>query len=122
MLCSANILQGQVDPSAYANGFLARLTVNSANQVTSIQPLSKKSINDPQFIKKNMVVTMRVSKNSLEMKKLGNSPAQKIIFAKDLKISKPSLEGISNDTLLVIRQGTYQANSGNQTYTIPIRE
>ena len=83
--------KAQVDPSAYANGFMAELIVDGANRVIDIRPAPSGVFNDTILLKKHFIMAIQVRQEAIVMKPVGRKGPRKLVFGKGLMISKKSL-------------------------------
>ena len=63
--------KAQVDPSAYANGFMAELIVDGANRVIDIRPAPSGVFNDTILLKKHFIMAIQVRQEAIVMKPVG---------------------------------------------------
>lgn len=83
--------KAQVDPSAYANGFMAELLMEGPNKVVDIRPAPSGIFNDTILLKKHFIVAMQIRGEAVMMKPVGRKGPKRLIFGKGVMISKKSL-------------------------------
>ena len=84
-------VKAQVDPSAYANGFMAELIVDGANRVIDIRPAPSGVFNDTILLKKHFIMAIQVKQEGIVMKPVGRKGPRKLVVGKGVMISKKSL-------------------------------
>ncbi|MEL6253371.1 MAG: hypothetical protein AAFR87_15275 [Bacteroidota bacterium] len=83
--------KAQVDPSAYANGFMAELIVDGANRVMDIRPAPSGVFTDTMMLKKHFIMSIQVRQEGIVMKPVGRKGPKKLVFGKGVMISKQAL-------------------------------